>query len=108
MRPWTSDRLFLEGGRLRQSGAGLLVMHAANALVIRGACDGGCGLLLQSSMTKEEKNVGHVTATPEEALPTIPGAPVSHSRVLMDISCYSAAPLPVKSSADAPLPGFGH
>lgn len=67
---------------------------------------GGCGLLLQSSMTKEEKNVGHVTATPEEALPTIPGAPVSHSRVLVDISYCSAAPLPVKSSAHGAAAGI--
>lgn len=63
--------------------------------------------LLQSSMTKEEQNVGDVTATPEEALPTIPGAPVPHSRCwtfLTTVLCPSQSS-PV---CTAPLPGFGH
>lgn len=72
------------------------------------SCDGGCGLLLQSSMTKEDKNVGHVTATPEEALPTIPDAPVPYSGFLSDVSYYSAASLLVRSGLTAPLSGFGH
>lgn len=45
-------------------------MHAGNALVIGGACDGGCRSLVQSSMTKEE-NTAEVMLTPEEGLPTI-------------------------------------
>lgn len=49
-------------------------MHAGNALVILGACDGGCGPLVQSSMTKEEKNAADTMLTPEEGLPTIPSA----------------------------------
>lgn len=49
-------------------------MHAGNALVILGACDGSCGPLVQSSMTKEEKNAADTMLTPEEGLPTIPSA----------------------------------
>lgn len=45
----------LRGGRLRQSVDGLLVMHAENAAVNRGACDGG--LRATASMTKEEKTL---------------------------------------------------
>lgn len=51
---------------------GLLAMHAGNALVMEGACDGGCGPPVQSSMTKEEKSAAAML-TPEEGLPTSAG-----------------------------------
>lgn len=53
-------------------------MHAWNALVIGGACDGGSGPLVRSSMTKEEKSAADPKLTPEQGLPTI----LSHQRDL--------------------------